>query len=278
MPDYAKVVKYALNCKESVEKEYKLGVSTNYGYYFAKEILKPKTSVKQISIKSASKPSGNSYSRQVYKTTYMKLAEDMVKHVEKNYQMPDNLSYTSQSGKKITIRLRDLIYMFARILVFYDKEKAYPKYAELNTKCWIKPTEYSNVVYNYVYKKWGKAFKTIDELLTYVRANFRYESYNDDHKSNKQVTDDEAGNCVDLLQWLINMAIEMGYEYKVIHVWCRSSQVGHVFGQFRKKGTSEWFTRDIAAVADGESITSVWCQNGDRLATNPYWFMQNLNR
>lgn len=53
----------------------------------------------------------------------MQLAEDMVKHVEKNYQMPDNLSYTSQSGKKITIHLRDLIYMFARIIVFMDKEK-----------------------------------------------------------------------------------------------------------------------------------------------------------
>ena len=48
----------------------------------------------------------------------------------------------------------------------------------------------------------------------------------------------------------------------------------------KKKGTNNWFTRDIACIAD-ESRYCVWCEvpnGGNLLAKNPNWFLQNLNR
>ena len=90
--------------------------------------------------------------------------------------------------------------------------------------------------------------------------------------------DTKAGNCTDLLQFLCNMAMEMGYDWKCIHVKCRQSGAGHVFGKFRKKNSNDgWFTRDIAAVADGGAITSVWCADGTILSENPNWWMSNLH-
>ena len=78
----------------------------------------------------------------------------------------------------------------------------------------------------------------------------------------------------------MNYAKAMGYESKCIHVKCKTSGTGHVFGKFKHKKHTEntWITRDIAAVANGESIRSVWCSDGIVQATNPSWFLENLNR
>jgi hypothetical protein len=87
-------------------------------------------------------------------------------------------------------------------------------------------------------------------------------------------------NCVDSLQFVMNMTDDMGYDSKCIHVECRSSGTGHVFGKFRhKKYTdNEWITRDPASVLAGNGIRSVWCEDGYVLAENPEWFLENLHR
>ena len=97
-----------------------------------------------------------------------------------------------------------------------------------------------------------------------------------------EVIDSKSGNCTDLLQMLINMAEALGYEWKVYHVKCNQSGVGHVYGMFRKSNVNNgnWFIRDIACIAD-ESRYCVWCEagnGGSLLATNPNWFLDNLRR
>ena len=91
--------------------------------------------------------------------------------------------------------------------------------------------------------------------------------------------DDFAGNCTDLMQWLANMAQAMGYDWKCIHVECRVSGIGHVWGKFRHKTYTEnaWINRDPSAVC-GNSIRNMWCEDGYLLAENPSWWMENLNR
>jgi hypothetical protein len=77
----------------------------------------------------------------------------------------------------------------------------------------------------------------------------------------------------------VNMAKALGYEWEVIHTECRQSGTGHVYPRFRKGG--EWFTRDVACIAD-ESTYCVWCDvedgRGYLLAKNPSWLLENLNR
>ena len=269
---YSEIVKKAKEIKASVEKEYKKP-SANWSYYFAKSIIKPNTDIKKITVKSPSKSTGNDFGRQITKSQYLDMAKRLIAYVEKHNQMPNNIKISNK-----LMRGSDYTYMFARILVYYDTNKALPKYANVNSKAFIRPVETTNEVYKYFVKKTGLKPKYIDDVCDWVRDKVDYEFYFDDHKSNKQVIDSRAGNCTDLLQFLVNMAIAMGYKYKVIHTQCRQSGTGHVYGMFKKDG--DWFIRDVACIAD-ESRYCVWCQvpnGGNKLAENPSWFMQNLNR
>lgn len=279
MTDYNKTITKAKNVKNNVEKNQKLGESSNWAYYFAKTILNVNKNVKQINIKKPKSFEGTYISRDIYKSSYVDMATRLVKYVEKNYQLPAYIKFVTKSGKEYQVNVSMYTYLFAKTLVAYNTSKKLPAKTNISSKVFVKESEPSNIVYKYFVEKTGKKFRYIDDLLEYVAEHFTYEFYFDDYKSNKQVIDSFAGNCTDLLQFLINMAEEMGYEWKVIHTECRQSGTGHVYAKFRKGG--EWFVRDIACIAD-EGRFCVWCDvdedRGYLLATNPSWFLTNLNR
>ena len=132
-------------------------------------------------------------------------------------------------------------------------------------------------------KTFGFEPKCIDDVCDYIKDQFKYEYYYDDQKSNAEVIKSKAGNCTDLSQMGVNMAIAMDYEYETIHTQCRQSGTGHVYNKFRKEGVNggEWFTRDFACQAD-ELEYCVWCdvdkKAGYLIAVNPAWWLSNLNR
>ena len=272
---YKQILEKAKTVQNNVKKEYNLGVDSKWSYYFAKAILTPKKDIKKININDAPNPSGTGISRQLTKAQYKDIAKDYVEFIEKEHRLPN----FSVFGKYHIIP-KLLTEVFSRILVFYDNEKRLPNQVNINSKVFTKPVETGNAVYDYFTKKTGKSFKTLDDLLAYVKKYWHYQKYFDDKKSNIQVIDEKSGNCTDLLQFLMNYVSAMGYESKCIHVKCKSSGTGHVFGKFRhpKHTDGKWITRDIACVADGGSITCVWCSNGTLQATNPSWFMSNLHR
>ena len=272
---YATIVSKAKDIKKSVEAEYELGETSKWAYYIAKAILKPKTDIKKIDFTTAKNSTGDNFGRQISKSDYLDMAKRFVAYTEKHKQLP---SYISVNGMKM--RVSDYVYMFARILVYYNNHNTYAKYANVNSKAFTKPTEYPNKVYGL----WVKYIKTkpkmLDDVCDYIKNHFTYQFYYDDQKSNEEVLKTKAGNCTDLLQLLTNMADAMDYDWEVIHTQCRQSGVGHVYGRFKKKGTSNWFTRDIACIAD-ESRYCVWCEvpnGGNLLAKNPSWFLNNRNR
>lgn len=270
---YKNLVKVAEEIKANVEKEQRTIRSYKWTYYFCKAIIDPKKDITKIKIDKAPKPSKTNISRQMTESQYKALAKKMIVFVEKNHKLPNYLRW----GKyKISQRL--YTYTFARILVYYDKYGKFDKEITINEKIFTKATETGNKVYDYFVKKTGKKFTHIDDILLYIRSNWHYEYYFDDKKSNKQVIDTKGGNCVDMTQFLTNMAEAMGYDWKTIHVKCKQSGDGHVFNKFKKKGTSTWFARDISSVADGGAVDSIWCANGTVLATNPQWWMENRNR
>jgi hypothetical protein len=267
-------VKQAKAIKTNAEKEYKKP-NSKWAYYIAKAIIKPKTTIKKLSIESATKSTGDNFGRQITKNQYLDMAKRLIKYVESKKQIPNYITVTDKHMKG-----SDFTYMFARILVYYNTNGKLPAYANVNSKAFTKPTEYPNKVYGLWVKHIGTKPKCLDDVCDYVKAHFKYLFYNDDVRSNEEVLEDEAGNCTDLLQMLCNMANAMDYDWEVYHVRCNVSGVGHVYGRFKKKGTSSWFTRDIACIAD-ESRYCVWCEagNGGTLwAKNPSWFLANLNR
>ena len=274
---YETILKKARECKKNVETNQKLGINSKWGYFFAKAILNLNKTIKSFDFNQAPKPHGDHISNQISKKDYLDCCKRIVAFVEKNKKMPNFVTWKSKNKK---IRTRTYIYNLAKILVWYaDHKNTLPAQNNINTKIWVKPHEYYQQVYDYFAKKTGKKFKTLDDLLAYVRDNFTYEFYSDDWRSNKEVMDDFAGNCTDLMQWLANMAQAMGYDWKCIHVECRVSGIGHVWGKFRHKTYTEntWINRDPSAVC-GNSVRSMWCEDGYFLAENPSWWMENLNR
>ena len=270
---YKTIVKSAKTIKNNVEKEYKLGATAKWSYYFAKCILTPKKDIKKVTFNNASKPTGTHLSRQIPKADYLKICERLIDYVERKRALPNFITY-----KSFKIRTRLYTYMMAKILVYYDAHGQLPNYVDVNSKAFTKPTETGNTVYDYWVKKTGTKPKQIDDVCDYILNHFKYEFYFDDHKSNKQVIDTKAGNCTDLTQMLSNMADALGYEWKCIHTQCRQSGTGHVYLKLRKGGN--WFVRDVACIAD-ESRYCIWCEvpnKGSLLAENPSWWMSNRNR
>ena len=278
MIDYNTAVKKAKEIKKGVETEYKLVASTP-SYYIAKTILKPKTKIESIGkINKAEKSKGDYFSRQIYKSTYIDMAERFTKYVESKGQLPNNIK--DNHGK--LMKVSDYVYMFSNILVEYDKTGKLPDKINVNSKAFTKPYENKNTVFTKWVNKFKFTPKYIDDVCDYILKHFTYLFYYDDQKSNAEVISTKSGNCTDLLQMLVNMAEALGYEWKVIHTQCKQSKVGHVYGLFRKDGVNggNWFVRDIACIAD-ESRYCVWCEvpnGGNKLAENPSWFLANLRR
>lgn len=274
MKKYSKIVKIAKEIRKNVQSKQKLGRSTKWSYYIAKAILNPNTDVKTIQITKAFNPQQDKISQTVSKKKYLAVIKEYVEFVELNHRLPNYIIY---DAKKVKPRV--LTYIFAKILRYQNKYGKLPDSVNISYKAFLPPVT-SNEVYDYFYKKTGKKYKTIDDLLAYIQKNGRYIYEYDDVRTNKQVVNCMCGNCTDWLQFLINMVEPMGYEWKCLHVQC-SSGVGHVRGKFKHKEhtNGEWIYRDPASVANGGAITSNWCtQNYILLSQNPSWFLEGLRR
>lgn len=276
---WKKILSKAKDCTTNVKKEYKLGISSKWAYYFAKAILNQKKDIKKVNFNKASKPTGIKVSRQIPKEDYIDMAKRLTKYVELNKSLPNYILY---KDKKIKPRLYTL--MFAKVLVSFNKKGYYPAEVTINSKAFTKPIETDNEVYNYFVKVFGSFDNTIDGALKKV-ANKGYGYYYDDVYSNKQSIDRmKAGkgvNCTDSCHVFYNILLQLIAlkKYKkvdLLHVKCQGGD-GHVRLRITMNDGS-FIYRDPAAVLDNGIITSNWCLNGSLIAINPQWFLNNLNR
>lgn len=277
---YKDLTKQAQKCKNNVEKEYRLGMNSKWSYYFAKAIIAPKTNIKRISFDEVTEPLGNYVSNQIYKSDYMDMANRLIKYVEKYHRMPKYVRWNAE--KKIHPHL--VTYMFARILIYINNNGAYPKYANVNSKCFTKPTETENEVYSYFKKVFGDFGDTIDGALSKIAGN-GYGYYYDDVYSCKTTIDRMANgqgvNCTDSCHVFYNIMealIQKGKYKKVecLHIGCSGGD-GHVRLRIQLND-GDYIYRDPAAVLSSGSVTYNWCSDGELWAVNPSWFLDNLRR
>lgn len=280
---YETILKKARECKKNVEKNQKLGINSKWGYFFAKAILTPHKTIKSFDFKEAPNPNGHHISNQISKKDYLDCCKRIVAFVEKHKKMPNFVIWKS---KNLKIRERTYIYNLAKILVWYaDHKNTLPAMNNINTKIWVKPKEYPEEIYDYFVKRLGKFNNTIDGALELIDGN-GYAGYSDDYYSNKtsidRMADYDGINCTDSCHVFYNILkhlIKLGKYKKVqcIHVGCRYSGTGHVRLRIQLND-GDWIYRDPASVLDGNGITSNWCMDGEYWATDPSWFMENLNR
>ena len=277
---YKELINKAQTCHNNVKKNYKLGINYKWSYYFAKAILKPKTDIPKSTFKDCKNPTGTHISRQISKTNYLKLAKNYITYIEKHKQFPNYATYGEYH-----IRPRVLTIFFADILLSYNKNGELPSKMNINSRCFTKPSETKNEVYNYFVKVFGKFDNTIDGALSKIDGN-GYGGYSDDRYSNKTSIDrmknGQGINCTDSCHVFYNIMkqlIALGKYKKVecLHVRC-SSGVGHVRLRITMNDGTK-ILRDPASVLDGNGIRSNWCTSNFELwAIDPSWFMENLNR
>ena len=201
----------------------------------------------------------------------------LLNHIRgKNKRLPNFIRW---GNKKI--RVRDYTYMLARVLVYYDTNKKLPLYANINTKCWTKPTETSNSVYDYFVKVFGK-ITCIDDALDKIDSR-GYGYYYDDRYSNKEAIDrmknGQGVNCTDSCHVFYNICkyfVGKGKYKKVecVHIQCKGGD-GHVRLRITLPNGERFYRDPACTLSDGGYCN--WCMNGDLLAVDPNWFMQNLS-
>ena len=133
---WKEIKKQAKKCKNNVEKNYTLGIYEQWGYYFAKAIITPYKDIKRNKTLSvAPKPKGNKVKLTIPQKEYTTLAKNLIKFCEKKGRMPNYLTY---KNKKIRCRL--YVYMFSKILVYYNEHKKLPTSIDINYKQFYPPT------------------------------------------------------------------------------------------------------------------------------------------
>ena len=277
---YATIVSKAKQMKKNVEKKQDFGDSSKWGYYIAKAILTPKKNIRVLTFDKAVKPRGDYFSTQLRKASYLTVANWFVQSVEKNKRLPDYIKLTN--GKKI--KTQDCIYLFIRVLVYYNEHKSYPAYANLNSKAFVKPTETTNEVYNYFIDVFGNFGNTIDGALKKI-AGRGYGYYYDDMYSNKEAINrmnkGKGVNCTDSCHVFYNImlqliALKKYKKVECLHIQCSGGD-GHVRLRITMNDGTKIY-RDPAAVLDSGDVTHNWCSNGSLIATDPSWFLENLHR
>lgn len=279
------VNKIAKQVKKSVDENQKIptieGYSwAEYGYILAKSVLYPGKDVIAGKVNKAPKPSGKYISRSIYEKDYRKIAKYVVNFVKQNKRLPN---FVDWNGYRIRPAL--YIYAFAKIVKYYADNKKAPSYCNFNSKVFEKEKPVSDdEVFNYFVETFGKV-TTIDGAFEKVQDR-GYSYYYDDKYSNKTSIDRiklyYGINCTDACQVFWHIGKALGYEVRCIHVLCSGGD-GHVRLQFKHPTNTggEWINRDPAAILDdnGASLTYNWCSSGyTLLATNPSWFLENVNR
>ena len=262
-------------------------VKYNYGKLidiFSDAIVNNKAKVTNKTINNAPSPTGDKINTDIKKADYISIAKNAKSFITKESRAPNYALFKSTKIHPLV-----LVDAFSRIILFTDDNKRLPNYCKFNSgiikKNNASPVQSNDSVFKYFVKVFG-AVKTIDEAFNKVKDR-GYGHYFNDYLSNKQTIDNlknggQKPNCTDTCHLFWHIAKALGYDVIVEHVRCKSSGEGHVRLKLRhsKHTGGNWIRRDPACIvsANGKALTEIWCSNGTLLATNPSWFMVNVNR
>ena len=294
------VKKMAATIKSTVEKSYKLPekitydkVSYNQGemaYIMAYAVNNPNKDIEiPVTVKNATKPTGDKIREQIKPDDYKDQATRLVKYIKENKKLP-NFVTTKKSKKKVRIRLE--IYSLAKIVLWYHNHNKYPTECLYQYTVFYKNPPSTNVetpleVLAYFEKKFKKTIKKMDDALS-IMNNRGYAHYYNGAYTNKEAIDriyNGLGiNCTDALQVFINIVKALIIKYKAyksvdcLHVKCSSGE-GHVRGRITLTDGTKVY-RDPACTLSKNSSGAYcnWCtKNFTLLAVNPNWFMADVS-
>lgn len=235
-----------------------------------------------------------------YKTTDIKDSVNRVNNYIK--QNKKNPNWIRVANDKLSIneytQLTEIKDAINRINNWIKINNTYPTYVNiLETK--MNKTEYSilfkgkitksttsttDKTTEHFFKTFGTC-QTIDEALTKVKDKGYGHYYNDKYTNIEVINNINKGinppNCTDSCQLFWHIAKSLNYDVECLHIQCKAGE-GHVRLKLRHKKHTQgnWIYRDPAAVLskNRQPVNYNWCMDGRVLATNPQWFMNDINK
>lgn len=171
MTKYTEIVQLATAIKNYVEKNKKFPTKitvnkTTYtyaesAYLLSKSITNIGKDITKISVKKCQKAYGVKINEKVKPSDYKDQAKRVAQYIKQHGQCPN---YTKTVKSKKEVRPRDFIYAFARIIVYYNKNKAWPNYCLYNSSIYTttatSSSSSSKTNDTSVIKKYGRSTKS----------------------------------------------------------------------------------------------------------------------
>ena len=140
MTTYKEITQLASAIKTYIEKNHKFPTSLKVGstkYTYGQMAYLLSTSITSIgkevtnkTVKNAPKSTGANLNEKIYASDYKDQAKRVSQYIKQHGTCPN---YVTTVKSKKQARPRDFIYAFARIIVYYNKNKAWPNYALYNS-------------------------------------------------------------------------------------------------------------------------------------------------
>ena len=138
MTALTRIFKNARIVKSSVLNHHKLGAGEQWGYVFAESILSPGKPCPGTHCQKAPNPSGQEWKGNVTQKEYTSMAKQLVSFVKKNNRMPNYTTF-ERNGKIIKLQTKVYVYLFARIIRYYEVKHKLPKAMVLDTSVFKQP-------------------------------------------------------------------------------------------------------------------------------------------
>jgi hypothetical protein len=231
-----------------------------------------KTAVVLEEVEIPESPYENVKSGNIVKTDYLSLAQKIETFIDSNGRAPNFV--TSSLGK---IRYESMVYMYSRIMSYYDNNNKLPSYVAITPwssaqstipaelKPYIQPTancQSDNAAIKSLASSLTSSLSsTYDKataIFNWVRDNLSYSFYYNTVRGAVGTLNDRTGNCVDHSHLLIALSRAAGIPARYVHGICNfsSGTYGHVWAQLYVDG--KWYSADAISNSNSFGVIRNW--------------------
>ncbi len=228
-------------------------------------------------VNASTTPSENITAGNITKTDYVDLAERIKAFIDANGKIPNHA--TTPLGE---MKFESLVYMFSKILNFYNTNNALPSYVSM--KSWSNVTKSNDMVVPAELQQYlaatancqvtnsqikalaasitsGKtsSYAKAVAIFNWVRDNIGYSFYYNTKYGAVGTLNARTGNCVDTSHLLIALSRAAGLPAKYVHGTCQFSSgswYGHVWARIWVDGT--WYAADATSSRNTFGVVNNW--------------------
>ncbi len=241
------------------------------------------TSITLVGVNSPKNPGGDSVNGKIYKAEFLDLAQRMKSFIDSGGIAPN---YVTSSLGKISYEVS--IYSLAKILNFYNTNKALPNYVTIeqlkensqpvpdNMQKYLQQTANCQVndyrikalassLTNGVSSTYDKGVK----IFNWVRDSLSYSFYYDTRYGAVNTYLNRMGNCVDHSHLLIALGRAAGIPARYVHGTCTFTSgnvYGHVWAQLYING--KWYDADAISSRNTFGNINNWYKNTAKINGN----------